>query len=43
MHGVPFDVAASLEDIERAAYCIIVSEHNGAKFNWHSFQFEEKS
>jgi hypothetical protein len=39
-HGVPFDVAFGLDDTERAAWSIIFSEFNGAKFNWRSMTFE---
>jgi hypothetical protein len=38
---VPFDVAFSLDDIHRAAWSIIFSEMNGAKFNWNTMDFEE--
>ncbi len=40
-NGVPFDVAFSLDDIHRAAWSIIFSEMNGAKFNWNTMDFEE--
>jgi uncharacterized protein len=40
-NGVPFDVAFSLNDTTRAAWSIIFSEMNGAKFNWDNMQFEE--
>lgn len=40
-HGVPFDVAFSLDDQTRAAFCIIISEQNGATFNWNRMAFEE--
>jgi len=40
-NGVPFDVAFSLDDLERTAYAIAFSEMEGAKFNWDSMRFEE--
>ncbi len=43
MNSVPFDIAASLDDVERQAWCIIMSEHNGSKFNWNLFQFEDRN
>ena len=39
--GIPFDVAFSLDDRDRAAWCIIVSEFEGNKFNWRTMSFEE--
>jgi hypothetical protein len=32
-HGVPFDVAFQLDDVTRAAWSIIFSEMDGAKFD----------
>lgn len=40
-HGVPFDVAFQLDDLTRTAFCIIVSEHQGATFNWNRMAFED--
>jgi hypothetical protein len=42
-HGVPFDVAFALSDVERTAYSIIFSEFEGQKFNWNRMQFDEPS
>lgn len=42
-NGVPFDVAFSLDDNTRAAWCITYSEMNGAKFDWRRMQFLEES
>jgi hypothetical protein len=42
-NGVPFDVAFSLGNKERVAWSIIMSEHEGAKFNWETFNFVEPS
>jgi len=30
-----------LPEIDRAAYCIIFSEQNGAKFNWRTMEFDK--
>jgi hypothetical protein len=40
-HGVPFDVAFSLDDLERSAFCIIVSEQGGAEFDWRTMFFKD--
>ena len=40
-HGIPFDVAFALDDVTRAAWCIVFSEQGGAKFNWNSMEFEK--
>jgi hypothetical protein len=40
-HGVPFDVAFSLSDVERAGWCIIISEQGGRKFNMSTMDFEK--
>ncbi len=40
-HGVDFDLAFGLDDITRAAWCIICSEQEGGKFNWRTMQFED--
>ena len=39
-HGVPFDVAFSLDDVSRAALCIVASEQGGRKFNWSAMEFD---
>lgn len=40
--GVPFDLAFSLDDHKRSAYCIIIRElKESAKFNFNSMKFEE--
>lgn len=41
-NGIPFDVAFSLSDTHRAAWCIVFSELGGRKFNWTSMAFEEE-
>jgi hypothetical protein len=40
-NGVPFDVAFQLDEVTRAAWCIVFSEMEGNKFNWSSMTFEE--
>lgn len=40
-NGVPFDVAFGLDEVTRAAWAIVFSEFEGAKFNWATMQFEE--
>ena len=39
--GVPFDVAFELDPMKRAAYSIIFSEIQGARFNFATMQFDE--
>ena len=42
MHnGVPWDVAMNLDDVERAAMCVIFSEFQGHKFNTQTMRFED--
>lgn len=40
-HNVPFDVAFQLDDMTRAAFCIICSEQGGAVFDWGRMDFVE--
>jgi hypothetical protein len=40
-NGIPFDVAFSLDDVTRAAWSIVFSEMEGAKFDWHAMKFKE--
>ena len=40
-NGVPFDVAFGMDDIKRTAFCIVMSEMEGSRFNWNTMQFEE--
>jgi hypothetical protein len=35
-------VAFSLDEITRAAWCIVFSEHEGRKFNWSRMEFEKE-
>lgn len=41
-HGVPFDVAFSLDDVERAAYAVIISEQGGREFDVGSMSFKDE-
>lgn len=41
-NGVPFDIAFSLDDHRRFAFCIILRELKDAvRFNFNSMKFEE--
>jgi len=40
-HGIPFDVAFEVDDVTRAAWAIIFSEIDGAKFNFSTMEFED--
>ncbi len=40
-HGVPFDVAASLEPHEMMAWTIIVGEQNGGVWEWGRMAWRE--
>jgi hypothetical protein len=40
-NGVPFDVAFGLDDKDRIAWCIVMSQFHGRKFNWDRMEFEE--
>jgi hypothetical protein len=40
--GVPFDVAFQLDDVTRAAWCIISCEHEGRTFDWSRMEFKEQ-
>jgi hypothetical protein len=39
--GIPFDVAFSLDDVTRAAWCITFSEFEGNRFNWSTMEFDD--
>ena len=42
MHGVPFNVAFSLDDATRKAWGIVFSElESGKKFNWTLMRFPD--
>jgi hypothetical protein len=38
-NGVPFDLAFSLDDVTRAAFCIKFSEFEGNKFDYNRMEF----
>ena len=40
--GVPFDVAFSLDDVMRTAWCIILGTHDGGEFLWESMSWRRK-
>jgi hypothetical protein len=40
-NGIPFDVAFSIDEITRAAWCIMFSEMEGATFDWGTMRFNE--
>jgi hypothetical protein len=40
--GVPFDVAFSVDDITRAAWCITMSEFEGNTFDWSTMSFKDQ-
>jgi hypothetical protein len=42
-NGIPFDVAFCLDDVDRMAWCIIMSEFLGRRFNWSRMEFEEEN
>jgi hypothetical protein len=39
--GVPFDVAWSLDRMERLAWVVAVGENEGCDFDWHSMTWEK--
>ncbi len=41
-NGIPFDVAFALDDVTRAAWCIVFSEMDGAEFDWSAMSFRER-
>lgn len=40
-NGIPFDVAFSLDDIERLAWVVIMGEFQGLTFNWETGEWEK--
>lgn len=40
-NGIPFDVAFSLDDLTRAAWCITYSEMEGSAFDWDAMKFKD--
>jgi len=41
-NGIPFDVAFSIDDVTRAAWCIVFSEMEGNVFDWNAMRFKEQ-
>ena len=41
-NNIPFDVAFQLDDIKRAAFCIVFEEMDGAIFDWQTMRFKER-
>jgi hypothetical protein len=41
-HGFDIDVAFSLDDATRAAFCIIVSEQGGREFDWDQAKYKDE-
>lgn len=41
-HGVPFDVAFSLDRTERMAWSVIMGEFEGGTFNWSSGTWDRR-
>lgn len=42
-NGFQLDTAFQLDDLMRTAFCIIISEQEGAKFDWHTMDFEKEA
>lgn len=42
MHGIPFDVAFSLDEDQRLAWVVIIGEFHGGKFDWAARMWREK-
>jgi hypothetical protein len=42
MHGIPFDVAFSLEVEERLAWTVIIGQLKGLIFNWDTHTWEQR-
>jgi hypothetical protein len=40
-NGVPWDVAMSMPDEERFAYCVTFSGFEGNVFNWETLRYEK--
>lgn len=41
-NGIPFDTAFQLDDLTRAAFCIILSEQDGAEFDFDTMKYRER-
>ncbi len=42
-NGIPFDVAASLDDEERLAWSVIFGEFEGGHFEWETLSWKKES
>jgi hypothetical protein len=40
-NGIPYEVVKQLNRVQVKAYCIIIGELNGNKFNWSKLEFEK--
>jgi hypothetical protein len=40
--GIPFDVAASLEDHERLSACVVLGELSGQSWDWDTLRWREQ-
>jgi hypothetical protein len=38
--GVPYDVAFSLDEVERMAYVVVFGEFSGLRYNWKLLRWE---
>jgi hypothetical protein len=41
-NNVPFDVAFSLDELDRLAWVVIFGEFEGQRFNWGTGRWEEQ-
>lgn len=41
-NGIPFDVAFGIDDVTRAAWCIVFSEMEGNTFDFNTMAFKDK-
>lgn len=39
---MPFDLAFQLDDLYRAAFCIVFAGFHGNEFDWNTGQFKKK-
>lgn len=40
---MPYDVAFSLDETERLAYCIVFGQFEGMQWDWGSMAFKERT
>jgi hypothetical protein len=41
-NGVPWDVANDLDEVERAAFVVILAEFEGGRFDWNTGQWRKR-